>query len=503
MDLLSGDTTDMIDSNPQAKFTMVLVIGATGRVGKIIVRKLLLRGYGVRALIRREADKEILPPNVEAFVGDVSDLSKMREAVKGCSKVMYCARASSTVTADLYNVEVLGVQNACSAMQDYYHTLAARRAGQSLKSKKMLADFKWEQNFGDGEKSWTTEFSQSVSDSNLGWRSSSSVSAGGESTSSSSSSSSGSSSGVREARVKRQTVQKVQFERSEENSKFANWSGFVTPKTGVATLLSPDIKRLHADSTNKCIDLSLYEGLTIRYKCDAKKYQLCVIDSNGNLFRAAMRTKLGWKTQAIPWTRFVSEQVDDAGKSSMEVPQLDISKISQIGIRYSAKINSKTNLTIEDDLLAASNQFSLMLEHIKAHPRGEEADIVLVSCFGAGMEEGEEKQRVVKHKKDGECALRRSGLQYAIVRPSVLVEEPSGGKALVFDQGERLSQNISCADVADVCVKSLHDAEARNRTFDVAYDKGSEGDYELITQVVSKNSGNYLTPALQTFERNT
>ena len=125
MDLLSGDTTDMIDANPQAKFTTVLVTGATGRVGKVIVRKLLLRGYGVRALIRRESDKEFLPPNVEVFVGDVSDLDTMREAVKGCAKIMYCARASSTLTSDLYNVEVLGVQNACAAMQDYFHTLAA------------------------------------------------------------------------------------------------------------------------------------------------------------------------------------------------------------------------------------------------------------------------------------------------------------------------------------------------------------------------------------------
>merc|ERR1712070_239489 len=99
MDLLSGDTTDMIDANPQAKFTTVLVTVATGRVGKVIVRKLLLRGYGVRALIRRESDKELLPPNVQVFVGDVSDLNTMREAVKGCSKIMYCARASSTFLA--------------------------------------------------------------------------------------------------------------------------------------------------------------------------------------------------------------------------------------------------------------------------------------------------------------------------------------------------------------------------------------------------------------------
>ena len=488
MDLLSGDTTDMIDANPQAKFTTVLVTGATGRVGKVIVRKLLLRGYGVRALIRRESDKEFLPPNVEVFVGDVSDLNTMREAVKGCAKIMYCARASSTLTSDLYNVEVLGVQNACAAMQDYFHTLAARRAGQSVKSKKMLTDFKWAQNY-EGERQWSTEFSQSANESaTSGWRTASS---------------SESSTSAAKSEATRRTVQKVKFEPSAENWKFASWSGFVTPRTGVATLISPDVKILHAESSNKAIDLSSCEGLTIRYKCDAKKYSLCVIDTDGNLFRASMRTKLGWKTQSIPWSRFVSEDVDDTMKSSADVPQLDVSKIAKIGIQFRAKVNAKTSQTLEDDLAGATNQFSLVLEYLKANPRGEEADIVLLSCFGAGMEPGEEKQRVVKHKKDGECALRRSGLQYAIVRPAVLSEEPSGGKALVFDQGERLTQTISCADVADVCVKSLHDSEARNRTFDVAYDKGSEGDYELVTQVASKNSGNYLTPALQPLERNT
>lgn len=32
-------------SSPQAAFTTVLVAGATGRVGRVLVRKLLLRGY--------------------------------------------------------------------------------------------------------------------------------------------------------------------------------------------------------------------------------------------------------------------------------------------------------------------------------------------------------------------------------------------------------------------------------------------------------------------------
>lgn len=71
------------------------------------------------------------------------------------------------------------------------------------------------------------------------------------------------------------------------------------------------------------------------------------------------------------------------------------------------------------------------------------------------------------YKRKGETALRNSGLGYTIVRPGPLVEEAGGYKALVFDQGNRISQGISCADVADVCLKALHNPEARNKTFEV------------------------------------
>lgn len=42
--------------------TRVLVVGGTGRVGKVIIRKLLLRGFKVRALVRgypRQGSKEV------------------------------------------------------------------------------------------------------------------------------------------------------------------------------------------------------------------------------------------------------------------------------------------------------------------------------------------------------------------------------------------------------------------------------------------------------------
>jgi hypothetical protein len=50
----SGDGGGVDFSVPQAAFHTVLVVGATGRVGTVLVRKLSLRGYAVKALVRSQ-----------------------------------------------------------------------------------------------------------------------------------------------------------------------------------------------------------------------------------------------------------------------------------------------------------------------------------------------------------------------------------------------------------------------------------------------------------------
>ena len=119
----------------------------------------------------------------------------------------------------------------------------------------------------------------------------------------------------------------------------------------------------------------------------------------------------------------------------------------------------------EDD----SNKYRLQVSFVKALPGGDESDLILVSCAGSGLAE-EERDKVVPMKRLSESIVRNSGLGYTIVRPGQLFEEPGGAKALVFDQGGRITQGISVADVADVCLKSLHDAAARNKSFDVCYE---------------------------------
>ena len=72
-------------------------------------------------------------------------------------------------------------------------------------------------------------------------------------------------------------------------------------------------------------------------------------------------------------------------------------------------------------------------------------------------------------------------------------------------QGERITQGISYADVADVCLKALHDRAARNKTFEVCHEYTPEEgleQYELVAHVPNK-SNNYLAAALSVLEKNT
>ena len=81
---------------PQAAFTTVLVVGATGRIGRVLTRKLLLRGYKVKAMLRPRLteDGEIdlerpagVPQSVEIVYGDVSEYASCRAAAEGVDKV--------------------------------------------------------------------------------------------------------------------------------------------------------------------------------------------------------------------------------------------------------------------------------------------------------------------------------------------------------------------------------------------------------------------------------
>jgi uncharacterized protein YbjT (DUF2867 family) len=86
---MNGQTVKLRSGNgPQREKTMkVLVMGATGRVGTEVVKALLQRGAGVRALSRKQRKPGAFPDAVEVALGDLGDPVSIMEAIKGVDKM--------------------------------------------------------------------------------------------------------------------------------------------------------------------------------------------------------------------------------------------------------------------------------------------------------------------------------------------------------------------------------------------------------------------------------
>jgi uncharacterized protein YbjT (DUF2867 family) len=80
-----------------------------------------------------------------------------------------------------------------------------------------------------------------------------------------------------------------------------------------------------------------------------------------------------------------------------------------------------------------------------------------MNCFG----------RILDWKHKGEEVLRRSGLEYAVIRPGGLKDTPGGKRRLIFSQGDQLMGMISRSDLAEICLQALQYPHPINLTFEV------------------------------------
>ncbi len=61
----------------------VLVVGATGSIGRLVVEQAIQEGHAVRALVRNSAKARQLPPEAQVVVGDVTRPETLSGAVDG------------------------------------------------------------------------------------------------------------------------------------------------------------------------------------------------------------------------------------------------------------------------------------------------------------------------------------------------------------------------------------------------------------------------------------
>ena len=98
---------------------MILVTGATGHIGNVLIRKLLDQGEKVRALIWRDEDTSPLKGlDVEQLVGDVLDPGSLKPAMHGVETVFHLAGVISIMPGKnplVWKVNVEGTRNVLEA----------------------------------------------------------------------------------------------------------------------------------------------------------------------------------------------------------------------------------------------------------------------------------------------------------------------------------------------------------------------------------------------------
>lgn len=99
----------------------ILLTGANGLLGSQIAKRLIRKGYSVRAIKRNKSDLRLLGDDVQSIEwveGDVRDIVSLEAAMIGVSTVIHCAAMISFVPEDaevMMQVNAVGTANVVDA----------------------------------------------------------------------------------------------------------------------------------------------------------------------------------------------------------------------------------------------------------------------------------------------------------------------------------------------------------------------------------------------------
>jgi len=98
---------------------MIVVTGATGHVGNVLVRELLNRGYSIRVVVLPEDDQlPISQLDVEVVQGNITDITSLKHAFRGADVVFHLASIVTIMpgmVSLLESVNVGGLRNVISS----------------------------------------------------------------------------------------------------------------------------------------------------------------------------------------------------------------------------------------------------------------------------------------------------------------------------------------------------------------------------------------------------
>ncbi len=430
-----------ISQNKQQKQTKmkILVVGATGGVGKRVVKLLLEQDYDVIALVRDAArGKQILGDRVNLFEADLTIPQTLTpELMSGVSAVICCSGTrvqpveGDTPTREKYyqgikfylpevadspeQVEYAGMKNLVKLVSQHIQPA----------SDKVLFDF-----------------TNPTADIKETWGALDDVVMGGV---------------------------------SQSNLRLANkqaiFSGIVSTDNngGFASVRTRNFQ--------PPLDLLGFEGIELRVKGDGKRYKFitrCEGKWDGIGYCYSFDTIYNFPTTIrIPFKDLIPVF---RAKTVADADQLDASKIYSMQLmlskfEYDGALNPKFE----------AGSFGIEIEYIKAYSTQPKSQFILISSAGVtrpnrpginledeppAVRMNEQLGGILTWKLQGEEVVKASGLNYTIIRPCALTEKP-GDKILYAEQGDNLKGQISRDAIAELSIQAVQLPEAVNKIFEV------------------------------------
>jgi uncharacterized protein YbjT (DUF2867 family) len=94
----------------------ILVVGATGSIGRQVVAEALRQGHSVRALVRDTRKGRLLGEKVELFVGDLTEPASLLTAVEDIDAVVFTHGSNGGGKLGSERVDYGGVRNTLAAL---------------------------------------------------------------------------------------------------------------------------------------------------------------------------------------------------------------------------------------------------------------------------------------------------------------------------------------------------------------------------------------------------
>ncbi|CAI5982965.1 unnamed protein product [Closterium sp. NIES-65] len=247
----------------------------------------------------------------------------------------------------------------------------------------------------------------------------------------------------------------------------------------VSTANSGGFVSVRTKNLSPALDLSAYEGLEVRVRGDGQRYKLILRttaawDALG--YTASFDTLAGsWHTVRLPFSSFAPVF---RARTVPGAPPLDTSNIASLQLMLSKfEYDGRLNPSF------TPGPFTLPLTSIAAYPSDPSPLPRIVHVGSAGVTRpkrpgldlsrqppavrmNDELGGILTWKLRGEDLVHASGLPFTVVRPCALTEEPVGAP-LLFDQGDNITGKIGRAEVARICVEALSSPAAANKTFEV------------------------------------